>query len=70
MLGDHGYDADGEVTDTTDADGRADHLLLRLLGDQTGESWLTSSGAIYEAITFTYDADGEMTNAPGPEQPR
>jgi YD repeat-containing protein len=60
------YDADGEVTETTDADGRQITYSYDKLGRQTGETWLNSSGVVIEQVTFTYDADGEMTGADNP----
>ena len=38
------YDADGEVTETTDADGRQITYSYDQLGRQTGESWLNGWG--------------------------
>ena len=35
-------------------------------GRNVGQSWLTSSGGISESITYTYDADNELTNAKDP----
>ena len=57
------YDADGEVTETTDADGRQITYSYDQLGRQTGESWLNSMGTSIYNATFTYDADGEMKTA-------
>ena len=55
------YDNDGELTDTTDADGRRTTFAYDAAGDQTGETWV---GALpSEKITYTYDADNELTGA-------
>ena len=59
------YDADRELIDTTDADGRRTTYAYDQLGRETGETWLSSGTPIYQA-TFTYDADGEMTGADNP----
>ena len=53
--------SDGELTDTTDADGRRTTYSYDADGDQTGETWVGTSPA--EKITYTYDADNEMTGA-------
>ena len=37
------YDADGELTDTTDADGRRTTYSYDADGDQTGETWVGAS---------------------------
>ncbi len=55
------YDNDGELTDTTDADGRRTTYSYDSDGNQTGETWVGSSPA--EKITYTYDADHELTGA-------
>ena len=55
------YDNDGELTDTTDADGRRTTLSYDANGNQTGETWVGASPA--EKITYTYDADNELTGA-------
>ena len=55
------YDNDGELTDTTDADGRRTTYSYDADGDQTGETWVGSSPS--EIITYTYDADNELTGA-------
>ena len=55
------YDADGELVDTTDADGRRTTYSYDQLGDQTGETWVGASPS--EKITYTYDSDKEMTGA-------
>ena len=57
------YDADSEVTGTTDANGRQITHSYDLLGRNTGESWLTSSRGILSMITYTYDKDGELTRS-------
>jgi RHS repeat-associated protein len=56
-----GYDNDGELTDTTDEDGRRTTYSYNADGDQTGETWVGASPS--EKITYTYDADNEMTGA-------
>ena len=53
----------GEVTSTTDADGRQITYSYDQLGRQTGESWLNSMGTSIYNATVTYDADGEMKTA-------
>ena len=55
------YDNDGELTDTTDADGRRTTYSYDSDGDQTGETWVGASPS--EKITYTYDADNELTGA-------
>ncbi len=55
------YDADSELTDTTDADGRRTTYSYNADGDQTGETWVGASPS--EKITYTYDADNELTGA-------
>ena len=55
------YDADGELTDTTDADGRRTTYSYNADGDQTGETWVGASPS--ETITYTYDSDNELTGA-------
>jgi YD repeat-containing protein len=55
------HNNDGELTDTTDEDGRRTTYSLNADGDQTGETWVGASPA--EKITYTYDADNEMTGA-------
>ena len=55
------YDNDGELTDTTDADGRRTTYSYDADGDQTGETWVGASPS--EKITYTYDADNELTGA-------
>jgi RHS repeat-associated protein len=60
------YDADGEVIETTDADGRTVTYSYDQLGDQTGQSLLNAAGGAIEITTFTYDSDGEMTGADNP----
>jgi YD repeat-containing protein len=60
------YDADGEVIETTDADGRAVTYSYNKLGDQTGQSLLNAAGEATEITTFTYNSDGEMTGADNP----
>ena len=55
------YDNDGELTDTTDEDGRRTTYSYNADGDQTGETWVGASPS--EKITYTYDADNEMTGA-------
>ena len=55
------YDNDGELTDTTDADGRRTTYSYDADGDQTGETWVGASPS--EMITYTYDADNELTGA-------
>ena len=55
------YDNDGELTDTTDDDGRRTTYSYNADGDQTGETWVGASPS--EKITYTYDADNEMTGA-------
>ena len=57
------YDKDGELTDTTDADGRRTTYSYNADGDNTGETWLTSSGGALNVITYSYDADDELTGA-------
>ncbi len=66
MLATTAYDADSEVIGTTDANSRQVTYSYDLLGRQTGETWLTSSGGNLESITYTYDKAGEMTNAQDP----
>jgi YD repeat-containing protein len=46
------YDNDGELTDTTDADGRRTTFSYDADGDQTGETWVGASPS--EKITYTY----------------
>ena len=60
------YDADGEVIETTDADGRETTYSYDQMGDQTGETWLNGDDEAIYIATFTYDADGEMTGADNP----
>ena len=55
------YDADGELTDTTDADGRRTTYSYNADGDQTGETWVGIVAV--DIITYTYDADNELTGA-------
>ena len=55
------YDNDGELTDTTDADGRRTTDSYDADGDQTGETWVGTSPS--EKITYTYDAYNELTGA-------
>jgi RHS repeat-associated protein len=57
----YSYDSDGEETATTDADGRQTTYSYNANGDQTGETWVGSSPS--EIITYTYDADDELTGA-------
>ena len=45
----------------TDADGRRTTYSYNADGDQTGETWVGSSPS--EIITYTYDADNEITGA-------
>src|SRR5580658_8989973 len=45
---------DGELTDTTDADGRRTTYSYDSGGNQTGETWVGSSPA--ERITYTYSS--------------
>ena len=49
------------MTDTTDADGRRTTFSYDNDGDQTGETWVSASPS--EIITYTYDADNELTGA-------
>ncbi len=56
------YDNDGEATDTTDQDGRRTTYAYNADGDQTGERWL-SGGTTLNLITYSYDADNELTGA-------
>ena len=55
------YDNAGELTDTTDADGRRTTYSYDNDGDPTGETWVGASPS--EKITYTYDADRELTGA-------
>jgi RHS repeat-associated protein len=55
------YDADRELVDTTDADGRRTTYAYNALGNQTGETWVGASPS--EKITYTYDSDSELTGA-------
>ena len=57
------YDADGELVDTTDADGRRTTYSYDSLGDETGETWLNSSGGAIYTATLTYDSARELTGA-------
>jgi RHS repeat-associated protein len=57
----YSYNNDAEVVDTTDADGRRTTYSYNADGDQIGETWVGASPA--EKITYTYDADNEMTGA-------
>ena len=56
------YNADDQLTDTTDRDGRRTTYSYDSGGRETGETWLSSSGGTTNLITYTYDADNELTN--------
>jgi RHS repeat-associated protein len=60
------YDADKELADQTDANGRRTTFAYDGDGRRTNERWLTSSGGTVETLTYTYDADGELTGATDP----
>ena len=62
------YDADGNVVQTTDADGRTIQYVYDPLNRQVEEDWLSppppgegggEGGSVYHAIHTYYDADGE-----------
>jgi len=55
------YDSGGELIDTTDADGRRTTFSYDSGGDQTGETWVGAAPS--ETITYTYNADRELTGA-------
>jgi RHS repeat-associated protein len=55
------YNADDQLTDTTDYDGRRVTYSYDSGGQQTGETWVGASPS--EIITYTYDADNELTGA-------
>ena len=48
------YDADSELTDTTDQDGRRTTYSYDKDGAQTGESWVNGSGTAIYIATYTY----------------
>jgi RHS repeat-associated protein len=53
------YDHDGNLTQSTDADGRMTQFVYDPLGRQVAENWLNSSRSIIHSIDTYYDADGE-----------
>ncbi len=53
------YDLDGNVVQTTDADGRTTQYIYDPLNRQVEEDWLDANGNVYHTIQTFYDADGE-----------
>jgi YD repeat-containing protein len=60
LLGRHGRVA-GSDGCTTDRDGRVTTYSYNSGGQQTGETWLDRSGGTTNLITYTLDADNELT---------
>ena len=60
------YDNANQLTDKTDRDARRITFAYDLAGRQTNERWLDSSGGTVQTITYTYDADNEMTAVSDP----
>ena len=64
------YDADGNLTQETDPDGRVTVFSYDALNRETGEQWYASASAAAggpsaasDVLTFSYDADGELVSA-------
>ena len=53
------YDLDGNLTQSTDADGRVKQFVYDALGRQVQENWLDGGGNVFHSIATYYDADGE-----------
>jgi YD repeat-containing protein len=69
------YDADGDLLRSTDFDGRVIVYAYDKLGDETSESWYPNAADAaaqtnaQNAITYTYDADGQLKNTTYSNQP-
>ena len=59
------YDLDGNLIDSTDADGRVTDYAYNSQDQETGETWYASAASTTptETLSFAYDARGEMTSA-------
>ena len=62
------YDLDGNVTQTTDADGRVDTFAYDWSGRQTGETWYASTTAQTDAdsdgsLSYSFDVEGNILEA-------
>ena len=59
------YDLDGNLIDSTDADGRVTDYAYNSQDQETGETWYASTASTTptETLSFAYDARGEMTSA-------
>ena len=57
------YDADGNLTTSIDADGRAITYAYDHLGQETGETWYDASGNVSGTVSYGYDLAGDMTSA-------
>ena len=64
------YDADGNLIQQTDPDGRVTVFSYNDLDQETGEQWYASAtaaatgpSAASNAMTFTYDSDGDLLTA-------
>lgn len=62
----YAYDNANQLTDQTDRDGRRTTFAYDLAGRQVNERWLDASGGTVATITYTYDADNELTGAADP----
>jgi YD repeat-containing protein len=67
QLGNHGtmtYDAAGRLMTSKDRDGRTRNFSYDALNRKTGETWLNSSQATVNLLTYGYDAaDNLLTSA-------
>jgi len=57
------YDLAGELTQSTDADGRVITYQYDAFGRETGEAWEDAGSLQTETLAFVYDALGRMLSA-------
>ena len=62
----YAYDALGRQVSTTDRLGRRIDDAFDALGRKLTESWYAAGGAFAQALTWTYDADGDRLTAQAP----
>lgn len=63
----YSYDNADQLTDRTDRAGRRTTFAYDAAGRRTRERWLDGSGGTLRTITFTYDAEGQLTGATDPD---
>jgi YD repeat-containing protein len=63
----HAYDDVGNVTASTDRNGRTTRNAFDALNRRTSEEWLDGSGTAIRTFRYSYDAAGQTTGASDPD---